>query len=116
MRIGDLAARVGVSVRALRYYEEQGLLTSTRNGGGQRVYVEADVQRVRFLQSLYSAGLNSRAIGDVTRCVSDPTVEHADQAWARVYEHRDRMDAEIAELSRSRARLDEILSQREEEG
>lgn len=34
MRIGDLAARTGVGIRSLRYYEEQGLLTSTRSGGG----------------------------------------------------------------------------------
>ena len=38
MRIGELAARSGVSVRALRYYEEQDLLISTRSASGQRHY------------------------------------------------------------------------------
>ncbi|MFI5897699.1 MerR family DNA-binding transcriptional regulator [Actinoplanes sp. NPDC051513] len=38
MRIGDLSAATGASTRSLRYYEEQGLLTSTRTPGGQRVY------------------------------------------------------------------------------
>lgn len=36
MRFGDLAARTGASVRAIRYYEEQHLLTSVRSPGGQR--------------------------------------------------------------------------------
>lgn len=34
MRIGEVAERAGVSVRALRYYEEQRLLGATRTGGG----------------------------------------------------------------------------------
>ncbi|GAA5770971.1 hypothetical protein Aros01_07505 [Streptosporangium roseum] len=34
MKIGDLARETGVSVRLLRYYEEQGLLVSERAGGG----------------------------------------------------------------------------------
>lgn len=36
MRIGELASRVGVSVRALRYHEEQDLLASARSPSGQR--------------------------------------------------------------------------------
>lgn len=36
MRIGEVAAKAGVSVRALRYYEEQDLLDASRSSGGQR--------------------------------------------------------------------------------
>ena len=36
MRIGEVAERAGVSTRALRYYEEQGLLESDRTSSGQR--------------------------------------------------------------------------------
>ncbi|MFI7132248.1 MerR family DNA-binding transcriptional regulator [Nonomuraea sp. NPDC050153] len=36
MRIGDLAKRTEASVRSLRYYEEQGMLSSQRSASGQR--------------------------------------------------------------------------------
>lgn len=62
MRIGDLAARSGVSVRSLRYYEEQDLLHSSRSSSGQRHYDEAAVQRVGLIQMFFAAGLSSKTI------------------------------------------------------
>ena len=38
MKIGELAARTGVSIRSLRYYEQQGLLMPVRNENGYREY------------------------------------------------------------------------------
>jgi DNA-binding transcriptional MerR regulator len=37
VKIGDAAAQLGVSERALRYYEEQGLVRPARTGSGQRL-------------------------------------------------------------------------------
>ncbi|WP_432486219.1 MerR family transcriptional regulator [Kineococcus esterisolvens] len=112
MRIGELAAKVGVSVRALRYYEEQGLLVSTRSHGGQRTYVESDVERVRLLQSLYTAGMPSRAIVDVLTCVDHPSHDHEDQAWTRMQAQRDHLTVQIDELLRTRDALDRLLGER----
>lgn len=53
MRIGELAVRVGVSVRALRYYEEQHLLVSERSPSGQRQYQDDAVDRVQLIQRHY---------------------------------------------------------------
>lgn len=69
MRIGELATKAGVSVRALRYYEEQQLLTSERSASGQRHYVDSAVDRVRLIQQLYAAGLPSRTIVELLPCV-----------------------------------------------
>ncbi|ANS63134.1 transcriptional regulator, MerR family [Streptomyces lincolnensis] len=52
MRIGEVAEQAGVSVRALRYYEEQGLLGSMRTSGRQRQYADGAVERVRMIQQL----------------------------------------------------------------
>ena len=71
MRIGELATRTGVSVRALRYYEEQGLLVSERSPSGQRHYPDEAVDRVRLIQQLYAAGLPSRSIAELLPCVVD---------------------------------------------
>jgi DNA-binding transcriptional MerR regulator len=110
VRIGDLAAQAGVSVRSLRYYEEQGLLSSTRSASGQRTYVASDVERVRFVQRLYTAGLSSRTIVDLLPCVDAPSEESADHAWTRMAEERARLDEHITELLRTRDALDEVIA------
>jgi DNA-binding transcriptional MerR regulator len=54
--IGELAAATGVSARALRYYEEQGLLDAERTPGGYRRYGPRAVTRVRNIRALSAAG------------------------------------------------------------
>ncbi|NUP37654.1 MAG: MerR family transcriptional regulator, partial [Streptomyces sp.] len=56
MLIGELAAQAGTTTRALRYYEEQGLLESGRTAAGYRVYGPAAVRRVRNIRELLSCG------------------------------------------------------------
>jgi DNA-binding transcriptional MerR regulator len=107
MRIGELAAKAGVSVRALRYYEEQGLLTSDRSGSGQRVYGPAAVDRVQLIQHLYAAGLASRTIAELLPCV-DARVS-TPESRARLQAERDRIDEQISDLTRTRDRLDAII-------
>jgi DNA-binding transcriptional MerR regulator len=58
-RIGELAAKVGLTERTIRYYEERGLLESVKRlDGGQRVYTEDDVRRLKFIQKLKVLGLS----------------------------------------------------------
>lgn len=107
MRIGDLATRTRVSVRALRYYEEQGLLASTRSGSGQRLYADAAVNRVRLIQQLYGAGLSSKTIAELLPCV-DAKVS-TPESRKRLVAERDRINTQIAELITARDRLDDII-------
>jgi DNA-binding transcriptional MerR regulator len=107
MRIGDLATRAGVSVRALRYYEEQGLLRSTRSGSGQRHYAEPAVDRVQLIQHLYAAGLSSRTIAELLPCV-DANVS-TPESQARLAAERNRIDRQITDLLQTRDRLDAII-------
>ena len=107
MRIGELASRAGVSVRALRYYEEQGLLESGRTPGGQRDYPDGAVERVRFFQSMYAAGLSSRRIADMLSCFDNGTTNA--QQREMLAEERERIDARIAELIGARDRLEELI-------
>jgi DNA-binding transcriptional MerR regulator len=101
MRIGDLSAVTGASARSLRYYEEQGLLSSTRTAGGQRIYPEVSVERVRLIQSLLAAGLNSVTIAEVLPCVSDAS---ARTPWlaARLSDELARVESQIECLNRTR--------------
>jgi DNA-binding transcriptional MerR regulator len=57
-RIGELSAKVGLTERTIRYYEERGLLESVKRlDGGQRVYTDDDVRRLKFIQKLKVLGL-----------------------------------------------------------
>jgi DNA-binding transcriptional MerR regulator len=109
VRIGELASRTGVSVRSLRYYEEQGLLASTRSTSGQRHYTAAEIERVRLIQRLYAAGLSSRTIAELLPCVHSPSEENSDAAMERMAQERDRLTEHIADLIRTRDTLDELM-------
>ncbi|MFI6348247.1 MerR family transcriptional regulator [Streptomyces sp. NPDC050560] len=109
MRIGEVAARTGVSVRSLRYYEEQRLLTSARSVGGQRRYGEHDVERVLFIQRLLNAGLSSRTIAELLPCAYAPSEANSTAALERMAQERDRLSGHIAELARTRDALDVLI-------
>jgi MerR family redox-sensitive transcriptional activator SoxR len=57
LSIGAVAARAGVNVSALRFYEDRGLIRSRRSGGGQRRYARAVLRRVAFIQAAQRVGL-----------------------------------------------------------
>ncbi|MFF2511831.1 MerR family transcriptional regulator [Streptomyces sp. NPDC058086] len=57
MRIGELARATGTTARALRHYEQAGLISSERASNGYRIYAERAVVRVRNIRYLLSAGL-----------------------------------------------------------
>ncbi|MFC7814087.1 MULTISPECIES: MerR family transcriptional regulator [unclassified Streptomyces] len=108
MRIGELAARTGVSVRALRYYEEQDLLGAERSPSGQRRYPESAVDRVRLIQQLYAAGLSSRTITELLPCVVDGRATPG--LLERLAAERERVDRRITDLLHARDRLDSVMT------
>jgi DNA-binding transcriptional MerR regulator len=56
MRIGELASTVGITTKALRYYEERGLLDAPRRTNGYREYDESHLRVVREIQTLQEIG------------------------------------------------------------
>ena len=108
MRIGELAAKACVSVRALRYYEEQRLLASERSPSGQRHYPDSAVDRVLLIQQLYAAGLPSRSIVELLPCVV--TGEVTPELLERLSAERDRIDTQMSALATARDRLDTVIT------
>lgn len=110
MRIGELSRRTGVSPRSLRYYEEQGLLTSSRSDAGQRHYSDAEVNRVALIRQLFDAGMSSRVIATVLPCVDLPgDLGVAEETYTAMMRERDRIDADIAQLIEERDALDALM-------
>ncbi|MEV5822802.1 MerR family transcriptional regulator [Micromonospora harpali] len=73
MRIGELSRRTGASVRALRHYENEGLLRPGRCSNGYRVYEDDAVDLVRQIRTMIDSGLPIRIIRDVLPYLDGPT-------------------------------------------
>lgn len=114
MKIGELAQRAGVSVRALRYYEERGLLSPERTPSGQRRYTEDTVEVVRLFQQFYAAGLSSRAIATLLPCVNNGHTTATQRRMLRA--ERDRLADRVEEMGRALRRLDELITAADDRG
>ncbi|MEU3853766.1 MerR family transcriptional regulator [Streptomyces sp. NPDC029554] len=108
IRIGEVARGAGVSVRAVRYYEQQGLLTAERSPSGQRLYRRDAVVRVRFFQQMYAAGLTSRRIAELLPCWDSGHTDAEQRAMLRA--ERERIQARIDELQATLDHLDEVIA------
>lgn len=109
MRIGALAEQTGVSVRALRYYEEQGLLRPLRSSSGQRVYAADAAERVRLLRRLYGAGLTSKTIASLLPCVDSPSEDVTREALDIMRREHARISAQITDLAATRNDLTYLI-------
>ncbi|MQY09930.1 hypothetical protein SRB5_00330 [Streptomyces sp. RB5] len=115
MRIGDAAAAAGTTPRALRFYEERGLLAPPdRTASGQRRYGPDDVARLRVIRELLGLGLtveDLRLIADRIQLLADHPQQRCTNAdsvspASSVITHRlAAIDDEIDRLTRLRSRL-----------
>lgn len=69
MKIGELAVQTGVSVRSLRYYESQGLITPIRQANGYRTYSPLAVETVETIKLYLNLGLSTEQIAGFLHCV-----------------------------------------------
>ena len=104
--IGRLAARTGLAVSAIRYYETQGLIRPMRNGGGQRRFRRSDIRRLSFIMIAQQFGFTLPQIRDVLGTLpKERTPDAAD--WARIgTKFRADLDQRIATLTKLRDNLD----------
>lgn len=66
MRIGEVAERIGLSMRSIRYYEETGLVPpSARTPGGFRLYTEPDVSRLLLIMQMKPLGFSLEEMREV---------------------------------------------------
>ncbi|GAQ54589.1 MerR family transcriptional regulator [Streptomyces acidiscabies] len=119
MRIGDAAAAVGTTPRALRFYEQRGLLPPPhRTPSGQRDYTPTDLAVLRIVRELLALGLtveDLHTIADRLPLLAttpqrpcDPTATEPGVVGATVVDRRiAALDADIARLTRLRDGLRE---------
>jgi MerR family redox-sensitive transcriptional activator SoxR len=103
--IGEVAARSGFAASALRYYEREGLLRSTRGPGGQRQFHRSVLRRLAFVRAAQSVGLSLEEVRDALATLPESrTPTRAD--WNRLSRSwRGRLDEQIAALEALREGL-----------
>ncbi|MEV5298437.1 MerR family transcriptional regulator [Amycolatopsis methanolica] len=100
MRIGELAEATGVSTRSLRYYEEQGLIRSSRTAGGWRDFDSSMVERVVLIQHLFAAGLCSATINELLPCLEAPPEELTGVLEELLAQQAERLKAKRRDIER----------------
>ncbi|MEY9864000.1 DNA-binding transcriptional MerR regulator [Catenulispora sp. GAS73] len=109
MQISEAADVTGVSARALRYYEAEGLIVSGRCANGFRDYCPSTIDRVLVIRELLESGLPVRLIRELLPHLTDGSDEVCPEFLAEVRSHRDRLAARIAILSGQQEALDAFL-------
>lgn len=106
MKIGELAGRTGLTVRALHHYDEIGLLRPARLASGHRDYGPEEVERLHRICSLQRLGLSLRDISD---CLDDP-----DLSLRRLVTlHAERVRHQLSRLARLQRLLDRLAARLE---
>lgn len=111
MKIGQLARTTGVSTKAIRYYEQIGVLPEPeRAENGYRTYDPTTADRISFIQDAQSAGLSLLEIQMILdlRDAGESTCGHV---IASLEMHLAEVDRQMAELTRTRRRLAELVEQ-----
>lgn len=105
LSIGALSERTGVAPSALRFYEAEGLIHSTRSGGNQRRFTRETLRRVSFIRVAQEVGLSLDEIRAALESLPDKRTP-TKQDWERLASSwRPRIDRQIAMLERLRDRL-----------
>lgn len=105
LTIGEIAARSGAPASALRFYEAEGLITSTRTDGNQRRYERAVLRRIAFIRAGRAAGIPlARIRAGLSTLPDDRTPTKRD--WQRLSKTwRADLDGRISTLEALRDRL-----------
>jgi len=121
LRIQEVAAETGLTTRAIRYYEEIGLLApAARSDGDYRLYDDSDLERLRFIRSLRDdAGFSLAQIGQLLEDEAARERNRArlrtitDQAERRtlLLDARDRVDRQITILEAKATRIASMIDE-----
>jgi MerR family redox-sensitive transcriptional activator SoxR len=109
LTVGQLAARSGVAVSALHFYEEKGLISSRRTSGNQRRYPRETLRRVAVIRVAQRVGIPLRMVRDAFATLPDGRTPDRED-WARLSAAWcDELDTRIDQLTRLRNNLADCI-------
>ncbi len=110
LKIGEVADRVGLSLRTIRFYEEAGLVVpDSRTEGGFRLYARHTVDRLELIKRMKPLGFSVEEMVEVLGALdalANPDTGRAERAElaAQVDVHRERVEAKATDLLAKAAR------------
>lgn len=109
--ISRAAARAGVGVETVRFYERRGLIEQPPKprDGGYRSYDERTVERIRFIRQAQELGFSLREIAELLSLKADPAAD-CGAVRTQAVSKREEVDRKIAQLRQIRAALDELIA------
>ncbi|GIW73131.1 MAG: Hg(II)-responsive transcriptional regulator [Planctomycetota bacterium] len=111
LRIGELAARAGVNLQTVYYYERRGLVPAPpRSAANHRLYSERDVLRVRFIQRARRLGFSLAEIGELLSLRARPGAR-CGEVLVRARSKLAQIDRRIAALRRMRRALGRLVQE-----
>ena len=110
MRIGDLAARTGVSASRIRFYEARGLLpTAARRENGYRDYPASMAPTLRYIEAAQTLGFSLREIGAASPAMGSATA--LDTILPALEGKLSDVEAHIAAAQTLRSRLIQLIAE-----
>ena len=98
LTVGEIAARSGVAVSAIHFYEEKGLIKAARTPGNQRRYAREMLRRVAVIKAAQRVGISLGAIHEAFRSLPQERTPNA-RDWAKMSTRwRAQLDERIARL------------------
>ena len=110
MRIGDFAARAGLSARQVRHYTDVGLVPAARLGNGYRDYDQADVEQARRVHALIAVGLSCEQVLSLVDCLGSEGTATCPQTRAALAAQLATIEERIERLEATRRLLRDRLA------
>lgn len=109
LTVGEVAARAGIAVSALHFYETKGLIRSERSSGNQRRYARGVLRLVAVIKAAQRVGIPLEEIKAALDTLPPDRSPSADEWTALSLRWKDDLDGRIAELVRLRDHLDNCI-------
>lgn len=115
MKIGELSRVTKASIRSIRHYEKQKLITAARQDNGYREFDETVIERIKTIQNYLSLGMTTLEIKQILDCqdryADMAPDEHCDQEMQGQYEGKlDEIMGKINALADVRKRLEQQIN------
>ncbi|MHA8114879.1 Cu(I)-responsive transcriptional regulator [Kosakonia cowanii] len=105
MNISDVAKKTGLTSKAIRFYEQKGLVTSPLRGeNGYRSYNQQHLNELTLLRQARQVGFNLEECGELVNLFNDPA-RHSADVKARTLQKVAEIERHISELQAMRTQL-----------
>lgn len=110
MKIGELAKLTGVSVRSIRYYESQGLISPIRQANGYREYSPLAVETVETIKLYLNLGLSTEQIAGFLHCVLKNKEAFCAEVMPLYRSKLEDIERQLVELNQIKHNLEERMA------